>query len=320
MSAPDTLTRWLLPAAAYTDAAWYEREQRDLFERTWNLVAYVADLADGAPVVGTVGRERVVVRRGGGGAIEAFRHAGRPRLAGLAEPGEHDLPCAVGVWAGMVFVHLDPATAEPFQGWLGDFPTPAWVGEFPWDDLVEIGRRWIPLACNWKFYVENHVDIYHLWFLHAETLGMFDHTGLTWLSSGRHWSCAEQLRAGSERARPTLPPIAPLAADEARTLRANLLWPNVPITTSATMVNTYQVVPTGPTTCALDLRMRAMPGGVLDDDLLAQVSRILVGEDGVACEQLQRNVASPWFRVGPLARRHERPITDFHRHVLEALA
>ena len=30
------------------------------------------------------------------------------------------------------------------------------MGEFPWDDLVEIGRRWIPLACNWKFYVENY--------------------------------------------------------------------------------------------------------------------------------------------------------------------
>ena len=80
-----------------------------------------------------------------------------------------------------------------------------------------------------------------------------------------------------------------------------------------------QVVPTGPTSCRLDLRMRAMPGGVLDDALLAQVSDILVGEDGRACEQLQRNVGSPWFRIGPLARRHERPIMLFHEHVLAAL-
>ncbi len=51
-----------------------------------------------------------------------------------------------------------------------------------------------------------------------------------------HWSCAEQLRAGHERSRPTLSPIAPLSDDEARPLRANLLWPNVPMTTSSTTV------------------------------------------------------------------------------------
>lgn len=134
-----------------------------------------------------------------------------------------------------------------------------------------------------------------------------------------HWSCAEQLRAGHERSRPTLSPIAPLSDDEARPLRANLLWPNVPMTTSSTTVNTYQVVPIGPTTCELDLRVRAMPGGVFDAALQAQVRNILVDEDGFACEQLQRNMASPWFTVGPLAQRHERPIMEFHRHVLDAL-
>ena len=265
-------------------------------------------------------RERVVVMPDDDGTIVAFRHARRPASDAITTRSTDALPCAVGVWAGMVFVHLDPAVAEPFDAWLGDFPTPGWVGEFPWDDLVEIGRRRIPLACNWKLYVENHVDVYHLWFLHADSLGMFDHAGLTWLTSGAHWSCAEQLRDGGERARPTLQPIEPLAADEKRTLRANLLWPNVPLTTSSTMVNTYQVIPTGPTTCELDLRMRAMPGGVADDELHAQVAHILVGEDGFACEQLQRNLASPWFRVGPLALRHERPIMAFHEHVLGALA
>ena len=161
--------------------------------------------------------------------------------------------------------------------------------------------------------------MYHLWFLHETSLGMFDHHGLTWASSGPHWACAETLRPGLERARPSLRRIEPITEVEAGTLRANLLWPNVPMTTSSTTVNTYQVIPTGPTTCELDLRIRAMPGGVLDDALRAQVHAILVGEDGWACEQLQRTIASPWFGVGPLAQRHERPVMLFQHHVLEAL-
>ena len=42
-------------------------------------------------------------------------------------------------------------------------------------------------------------------------------------------------------------------------------------------------------------------------------------EDVEACEGMQRNVRSLHFRVGPMAVEHERPITLFHQHVLEAL-
>lgn len=183
-AALDQRTRWLLPADAYTGAAWFEREQRELFERTWNLVAYVSDLTDGRRVVASIGRERVVVSADDDGTITAVRHTRRPPAG--AEP------CAVGVWAGLVFAHLDPTRADAFATWLGAYPTPAWVGEFRWDDLVEIGRFRFPLACNWKLYIENHVDIYHLWFLHDDSLGMFDHAGLTWRADAAgHWSCAE---------------------------------------------------------------------------------------------------------------------------------
>jgi choline monooxygenase len=306
MNAIDTgRTEWLMPRKAYTDQAWYERELRVLFESTWNLVAYTCDLVDGAVVVADVGKQRVMVSRHLDGGLEAAQANGKP--------------CAVGVWAGMVFAHIDPESAGSFDGWLGAFSSPAWVGEFPWDELVELGRFRFPLACNWKLYIENHVDVYHLWFLHAESLGMFDHVGLTWLSGQRHWSCVESLRAGLERSRPTLRQIEPLHADETQRLRANLLWPNVPMTTSSTTVNTYQVIPTGPTTCELDLRVRGMAGGTVDEVLSAQIKRILIDEDGRACEQLQRNLASPWFATGPLAQHHERPVMLFQRDILEAV-
>ena len=184
MTALDGATCALLPPGAYADPGWYGREQRDVFERTWNLVAYAGDLAGGAPVVAAIGGERVVVTRDDDGVVSAFRHGGRPRPAEVDHRSAEDRVCAVGEWGGLVFAHLDPEAATPFDAWLGAFPSAGWVGVFPWDDLVEIGRVSFPLACNWKLYVENHIDVYHLWFLHRESLGMFDHAGLTWSTSG----------------------------------------------------------------------------------------------------------------------------------------
>ena len=63
--APSEGARYLLPPEAYTSEAWFAREQRDLFGRTWNLVAYEADLpepGDHLPV--QVGLDPVLVVRG----------------------------------------------------------------------------------------------------------------------------------------------------------------------------------------------------------------------------------------------------------------
>jgi hypothetical protein len=106
---------------------------------------------------------------------------------------------------------------------------------------------------------------------------------------------------------------------EAGSLRANLLFPNVPFTTTSTTVNTYQVIPTGPTTCELDLRIRAMPGSVVDEAVVAEIKGILVDEDAMACEGVQANITSPWFDVGPMARTHEAPLRAFHQSILELM-
>jgi hypothetical protein len=42
-------------------------------------------------------------------------------------------------------------------------------------------------------------------------------------------------------------------------------------------------------------------------------------EDLRAAEAVQRGMASPTFRVGPMAREHEQAITVFQRNVLDHL-
>jgi phenylpropionate dioxygenase-like ring-hydroxylating dioxygenase large terminal subunit len=349
--------RYQLPAVAYYDEAWYEREQRLLFGRTYNLVGYEADLPEpGDHLVTRAGMEPVLVVRGHDGVVRAFVNMCRHRGMVLAcESGHSDgrlrcpyhgwefgldgalervpqrqaqfpdldadalglVPLAVGLWAGMVFVHpgTDP---EPFEEWLGDYGAEDKAGPFPWADLVPVARIKVPLQCNWKLYMENHIDIYHLWYLHEESLGMYDHHALTHWKEGRHWGCIEPLRGAELRVRSGMLPIAGLPESERDQLRANLIWPNVPMSTSETTVITYQVVPTGPDSCELDIRVQGMPGSVLEAPE-RDILKVLRDEDGFACEQMQAVIRSPRFGVGPLAVHHERPIHDFHADVLGAL-
>lgn len=352
---PSAPTQYLLPPEAYHDQAWYEREQRELFGRTWNLVAYESDIpgaGDHLPV--QVGLDPVLLVRGGDGVVRAFlnmcRHRGMAltceaggtgstircpyhgweygtdgslvripqRVSQFAEldPGDWGLiPLGVGTWDGMVFVNPDRG-ASPFETWLGDYRDR--IGPHDTSRLVEVFRMRVPVASNWKLYIENHVDVLHLWYLHGESLGMYDHTAFLHEKVGWHWVSEERLRPGSERTR-GLPPITHLPESEHEILRANLIFPNVPTSSSATQTMTYQVIPTGPTTCELDIRVRAEPGAVLPPEGVQQLLQVLRDEDAFAVEQIQRVIRSPRFEVGPLASTHEAPIVAFQRDVLAHL-
>jgi len=223
-------------------------------------------------------------------------------------------PFAVAEWGGFIFVHPRPQEAGSFVEWLDEFP--ALTGEFPFLDLVEIKRIRTPLKCNWKLYIENHIDWLHLWYLHDDSLGMYDHRNGVVEEAGLHWASTEMMRPGRDRpASDGLAPIPGMPTDEMSRLRANLIFPNVPFVTTGTQINSYQVIPTGPETSLLDLRVFGVPGGVLTDEAVADQMGVLVGEDGAVCERMQEAVRSPLYAVGPLALVHEAPIMSFHHRV-----
>lgn len=347
---------YLLPPEAYYDPAWYEHERRVLFERAWNLAAYEVDVpAPGDVLPVTVAGQALLLVRGDDGALRAFVNMCRHRGMALATEAQRDcatircayhgwefgldgalarvpqraaqfadldpdrwglVPVRLECWGGMVFVNPDGG-ADDLRTWLADLPDH--MGPFPRTDLVELYRGRFPLGCNWKFYIENHIDCYHLWYLHDDSLKALDHHRLVARNCGDHWVCWEPLHAGETRDRPGMLPMRGMDEAEANLSRANLIFPNVPQTSGDRSFATYQVIPTGPETCVLDLRVWAEPGSELTDAARDAFIRILVTEDGFACEQMQRVVRSPHFRVGPLAAVHERPIGDLHRKLVAHL-
>jgi phenylpropionate dioxygenase-like ring-hydroxylating dioxygenase large terminal subunit len=228
----EALEGYLLPPEAYTSQEWFEREQRELFDRCWGFVAMTDDVPEiGDYLAVQLGTHPIILVRGLDGQLRAFhnlcRHRGMVMLEGkgnvrtgisclyhhwnyglngaLRRVPQLDrfngmqlgdwglLPASLGESAGMVFVHPDP-DAAPLDAWLGDFQER--TGSFAPNTLTEGVRVSYEFNANWKLFAENHIDVLHLWYLHARTLAEYDHAASSWSSCGRHWVFYEPPRHG----------------------------------------------------------------------------------------------------------------------------
>jgi phenylpropionate dioxygenase-like ring-hydroxylating dioxygenase large terminal subunit len=347
-------TRFLLPPSAYFDDDWYEREQRNLFARSWHLAATVEDVArPGDYVTYDAGTDPLVVVRGTDGVLRSFhnfcRHRGHRLVEGsgnartgmvcpyhfwnfgidgelrrVPQPEEFAaidfadfglLPAALGEWGGMLFVNPDPDA--DFSIYLDEFPNR--IGSYRPENLVELAHLEFDAHCNWKLFIENHIDVYHLWYLHARSLGAYDHNQFEWDQVGPHWVSYEPIKDGVERKRPHVGsrPIEGLAERDRLGIGAHMLFPNMLFATESEFFISYPAVPVSATECKIDVRIRAEPGA--DVESLVAAAKEFMFEDIVACEGIQRVVKSSRFAVGPLAEHHERPITNFQSHLLAQL-
>lgn len=191
-----------LPPRAFTSPALFELEQRAVFARSWVHVADRIDLPEpGSYVAATIGRTPVlVVRDRHSGELRGFLNACRHRGAQLLEgKGSCDkqikcpyhawsygtdgkllgvpyrdefrcdvsemglVPIRVGTVGPLVFACLDPA-APPLADWVGALPAALTApGADEWSLAFELRYE---LAANWKLFVENANDGYHIPFVH----------------------------------------------------------------------------------------------------------------------------------------------------------
>lgn len=191
-----------LPPRVFTSREVFEAEQRAIFARSWVHVCDVRDVPEpGAYATGTIGRTPVLVLRDRAsgelrGFLNACRHRGAQLLDGkgtcdkqikcpyhawsydldgalLGVPYRSEFPAEVagmglvpirvGVVGPFVMACLDPA-APPLEDWVGALPAAlAGAGierwEFAWEATYEV-------EANWKLFVENANDGYHIPFVH----------------------------------------------------------------------------------------------------------------------------------------------------------
>jgi choline monooxygenase len=194
-----------LPPEAYTSEAFYRREVERIFMKEWNFMgradhltqpgAYAAVELVGIPLIlvrDRQGRLRAFANscrhRGtqlveGEGQVKSFRcpyHSWVYDLDGalLGAPEMEQtrafdrsqfvlVPIRLETWGGFVFVSFAPESPS-LADYLGDLPE--LLESYQLDDLVCVRRREFDIACNWKLFVENAMEEYHIATVHRATI------------------------------------------------------------------------------------------------------------------------------------------------------
>jgi choline monooxygenase len=186
-----------LSAPLYHSKETFEDEKAKIFSSTWQLAGHVRQAAHpGDYFTFDLIGEPLLIVRGDDGILRGFynvcRHrAGNPasgcgnrklfrcgyhgwtyRLDGalLVTPefgGVEDfdsrdfglVPVRTEEWCNLIFVNLDP-DAPPLGECLGELPRQAEKFDFPGMKFSE--RRTYDMKCNWKTYIDNYLEGYHL--------------------------------------------------------------------------------------------------------------------------------------------------------------
>jgi choline monooxygenase len=310
-------------------------DRTQVLRRSWQFIGhqtmipaagdYLAEEIGGAPVVvvrgaegGLAGFHNVCRHRAGalvadgpGSCGEAFvcryhgwRYAldGRLKSAidfGAApgfDPRQYGLfPVKVETWRGLVFVNLD-LDAEPLAQALEPLAGGAELPAFP---LVE--RRSHALACNWKTYVENYLEGYHLPMVHPE----FDADVVV---------ADYRVEIEGEVIFHSAPPRD--ASVYAGTWA--WLWPNLAINTYRHGYMIERMTAVGPEETRLDYFYFFDPARSEDLAAMFAVSDLVTTQDKQVCEEVQRNLRTGIYRGGVLSPKHEHGVAWFQARIAEA--
>ena len=212
----------MLPAYCYTSPEWYHREIECIFMKDWLLVGR----ADQIPNAGdyfteNIVGESVLVARGQDGRIRAFspfcRHRGTLLVSGrgnckafvcpyhrwtyspqgdlLGAPEMNQtkhfnrsdyglVPIRLDTWDGFLFINFDPE-AGSLREFLGDLPEK--LARYRPSELVVTRQKTYVLECNWKVYVDNSIECYHLPSVHGKSIDEYAPMDV-WTSEEAHGS------------------------------------------------------------------------------------------------------------------------------------
>ncbi|HET6513104.1 MAG TPA: SRPBCC family protein [Candidatus Kapabacteria bacterium] len=198
-----------IPSAWYTDPGILDLEYQHIFRRTWQLAGRKSELTEqGSHIIATAGKEPIIVVRGKDGEIRAFynvcRHRGGPlaiengcssmlqckyhgwtyqldgMLRGVPDFDRVELfdkkdygliSVTLEEWEGLLFVALDEPIVPLAQMLAGISERIRNVGL---GSLTFYKRITYDINCNWKVYVDNYLEGYHVPLVHPELFKMYD--------------------------------------------------------------------------------------------------------------------------------------------------
>jgi choline monooxygenase len=342
--APQPLEQaFALPAHFYVGAESAERDRRHVFARGWQLLGRADQLAEpGDHVVGVIAGVPLLLVRGDDGTLRALHNVCRHRAGPLAlcngraakrlrchyhgwsyaldgrllsatemdgardfDAGSIHLPEArVAEWRGLVFAALDPRAS--FAETIADVD--ARLGVRPIADYGFHRHYEYDIACDWKNYIDNYLEGYHVPHIHPELNRMLDYRDYV-VETGR-WHSLQHSPLASE---------AGLYGDgEALYWH---VWPNTLLNVLPDRMQTNRVLPLTPGHCRVTFDY-FYPAGTADLESRHAsdhaFSDLVQRQDVDMCEIVQRGLASGSYVDGRLNPRRENGVHHFHELLREA--
>ena len=326
-----------LPARVYTDPASAALDARAVFARSWQLVGQVSRLQGvGDHLVTDIAGLPVLVVRSDADRIRAFHNVCRHRAGPLARcdglgakslrckyhgwtygldgvlrsapemkdaqdfnPGDIRLPeLRVRVWQGLVFVAA--GEAPDFDEFVAGID--ARLG--PANDLSGYRfhhRSRYEVACNWKVYVDNYLEGYHVPHVHPGLNRLLDYR--SYVTECARWYSFQFSPLES----------APDLYGSGEALYY-FLYPNTMLNILPGRLQTNRVLPLGADRCLVEFDF--FYAARADDDAARRAADLAFSdevqvEDVTICEEVQRGLASGSYEAGRLNPLRENAVHHF---------
>jgi choline monooxygenase len=323
-----------LPAECYVRTDWIHAENTQVFASSWQLVAHVSQLeGSGDHIVRDWGGLPIIVLRDAEGALRGFHNVCRHRAGPLAlcdGLGAKALRCRYHGWTYGLDGVLKKATE---MTGAADFdPTTVRLPELrvaTWHGLVFVAHPGAPdltdivsgmdtvlgslspahyryhqrysydVACNWKVYVDNYLEGYHVPHIHPGLNSLLDYRD--YITATGKWFSYQ---------------LSPLSSDDALYGDGSALYyfiyPNTMLNLLPGRLQSNRVVPLGVDRCRVEFDYfynDAQRANAAADHAFADQVQ---SEDIAICEQVQRGLASGSYRAGRLNPGRENALHHFH--------
>jgi choline monooxygenase len=241
-----------------------------------------------------------------------------PEVEGVQnfEPGDFALaPVRVEEWFNLIFVNLDP-DAAPLAPALGEMPRQA--ERFDFRNMKLFERRTYDMKCNWKTYVDNYLEGYHLPSVHPGLNRELDYNAYAVETHERYVRQFSPIR-GAQSGDAT-PRRYPSAGED---LTTDYFWafPNWMLNCYPDNVSVNIAVPldTERTLAIFEWYLPEKDLGSSAAKASVDFSHQIQVEDVAICETVQKNLRSRSYQRGRYSIKQETGVHAFHRMYAEMM-
>jgi choline monooxygenase len=328
-----------IPASWYTHAGFHTWDRDHVFAKYWQLVGPVSKVqSPGDFVVGEIAGSPILILRDKDNTLQGFynvcRHRGGPlatedgntsvlrchyhgwtyslsgNLIGTPEfegvqcfnPEEFSLPSIlVGEWEGLVFACLNP-NPVPLERMLSGISER--IAPISLKGLQFYETHYYDVACNWKLYVDNYMEGYHLPMVHPGLSKLLDYKEYTTETFEYHSVQQSPLRSDTN-----------FYNSDGGNAYYYFVFPNMMLNIMPNRLQTNLVVPLSENRCRVIFDYYY--GNVTQEEGKALIKEDLVfseeiqQEDIDICERVQKGLASGSYHQGRFSVKRELGVHHF---------